>query len=131
VMFLSSIESAMFSAIHSAAAATDARRHVANSLRQMSVDSRFYMPDPELFGHPDAYALFTGFASRLEEAGLAGRFPMDVELRQIAIELLVERTTVEEVEADQSMIEHAISEAQGILDERRGQNAANDPELAS
>jgi hypothetical protein len=45
---------------------------------------------------------------------------MDVELRQIAIELLAERSTVEEVEADQSMIEHAISEAQGILGERRG-----------
>ncbi len=86
---------------------------------QMSVDGPFYMPDPELFGHPDAHPLFTGFASRLEEAGLSGRFPMDVELRQIAIELLAERTTVEEVEADQSMIEHAISEAHGIHDARR------------
>ncbi len=99
--------------------ATNARRDGANSLQQMSVDGSFYMPDPELFGHPDAYPLFTGFASKLEEAGLAGRFPLDVELRQIAIELLAERSTVEEVEADQSMIEHAISEAQGILDERR------------
>lgn len=99
--------------------ATNARRDGADSLRQMSVDGPFYMPDPELFGHPDAYPLFTGFASRLEEAGLADRFPTDVELRQIAIELLAERSTVEEVEADQSMIEHAISEAQGILDERR------------
>jgi len=92
---------------------------VANSLRQMPVDGPFYLPDPELFGHPDAYPLFTAFASGLEEAGLAGRFPLDVELRQIAIELLAERSTVEEVEADQSMIEHAITEAQGILDERR------------
>ena len=98
---------------------TNARRDGANSLRQMPVAGPFYMPDPELFGHPDAYPLFTAFASGLEEAGLAGRFPMDVELRQIAIELLAERSTVEEVEADQSMIEHAISEAQGILDERR------------
>ena len=85
----------------------------------MPVDGPFCMPDPELYGHPDAYPLFTAFASGLEEAGLAGRFPMDVELRQIAIELLAERSTVEEVEADQSMIEHAITEAQGILDERR------------
>ena len=85
----------------------------------MSVDGPFYMPDPELFGHPDAYPLFTGFASRLEEAGLADRFPTDVELREVAIELLAERSTVEEIEADQSMIEDAITEAQGILDERR------------
>ena len=99
--------------------ATTARRDGANSLRQMPVDGPFYMLDRELFGHPDAYPLFTGFASRLEEAGLAARFPMDVELRQIAIELLAERSTLEEVEADQAMIEHAISEARGILDERQ------------
>ena len=62
--------------------ATTARRDGANSLRKMPVDGPFYMLDRELFGHPDAYPLFTGFASRLEEAGLAARFPMDVELRQ-------------------------------------------------
>ena len=95
--------------------ATNPRRDGANSLQRMSVDGSFYMPDPELFGHPDAYPLFTGFASKLEEAGLAGRFPLDVELRQIAIELLAERSTVEEVEADQSMIEHAIRMIQSKL----------------
>jgi hypothetical protein len=79
----------------------------------------FYFPDPDLFRHPDAYPLFTGFAAGLEEAGLAGRFPPEIELRHIAIELLAERSTVEEVEEDPSMIEHAICEAQGILDERR------------
>ena len=79
----------------------------------------FYFPDPDLFRHPDAYPLFTGFAAGLEEAGLAGRFPPEIELRHIAIELLAERSTVEEIEEDPSMIEHAISEAQGILDERR------------
>ena len=74
------------------------------AFRQMSVDGPFYMPDPELFGHPDAYPLFTGFASRLEEAGLADRFPGEVELRHIAIELLAERSTVEEVEEDPSRL---------------------------
>ena len=48
----------------------------------------FYFPDPDLFRHPDAYPLLTGFAARLEEAGLAGRFPPEIELRHIAIELL-------------------------------------------
>ena len=79
----------------------------------------FYFPDPELFGHPDAYALFTAFAARLEEAGFADHFPPEPELRHIAIELLAERSTVEEVEEDPRMVADAIAEAQGILDERR------------
>jgi hypothetical protein len=79
----------------------------------------FYFPNPDRFRHPDAYALFTAFAARLEETGLAGRFPTEIELRQIAIELLAERSTVEEVEEDPSMIEDAIAEARGILDERQ------------
>ena len=90
----------------------------------MPVDGPFYMPDPELFGHPDAYPLFTAFASGLEEAGLAGRFPMDVELRQIAIELLAERSTVEEVDADQSMIERRRCGDGSVQVERRGREAA-------
>ena len=79
----------------------------------------FYFPDPDLFGHKDAYPLFTGFAVGLEEAGLAGRFPRETELRHIAIELLAEGSTVEEVMEDPSMIEDAIAEAQGILDQRQ------------
>jgi hypothetical protein len=85
----------------------------------LPVEEPFYFPDPQLFGHPDAYSLFTGFATRLEETGLADRFPLDSELRYIAIELLAERSTVEEVEEDPSMIEDAIAEARGILEERR------------
>ena len=87
--------------------------------KQVAAQDPFYFPDPDLFRHPDAYPLFTGFAAGLEEAGLAGRFPPEIELRHIAIELLAERSTVEEIEGDPSMIEHAISEAQGILQERR------------
>ena len=60
----------------------------------------------------------------LEEAGLAGRFPMDVELRQIAIELLAERSTVEEVDADQSMIERRRCGDGSVQVERRGREAA-------
>jgi hypothetical protein len=63
--------------------------------------------------------MFTAFAARLEETGLAARFPPEIELRQIAIELLAERSTVEEVEETPSMIEDAIAEARGILDERQ------------
>ena len=62
--------------------------------------SSFYSPDPDKFGHPGAYALFTAFASRLEEAGLASRFPTDTALRQIAVERLAEQTTIEEIESD-------------------------------
>ena len=85
----------------------------------LPVENPFYFPDPDLFRHPDAYPLFTGFAARLEEAGLSGRFPRETELRHIAIELLAEGSTVEEVIEDPSMIEDAIAEARGILDERR------------
>jgi hypothetical protein len=85
----------------------------------LPIENPFYSPDPDLFGHPDAYPLFTGFAAGLEEAGLAGRFPRETELRHIAIELLAEGSTVEEVMEDPSMIEDAIAEAQGILDQRQ------------
>ena len=85
----------------------------------LPVENPFYFPDPDLFGHPDAYPLFTGFAAGLEEAGLAGRFPRETELRHIAIELLAEGSTVEEVMEDPSMIEDAVAEAQGILDQRQ------------
>ena len=79
----------------------------------------FYFPDPDLFGHPDAYPLFAGFASRLEDAGLASRFPADTELRHIAIELLAEQTTVEDIEIDPTLIDAAIIEARSILENRR------------
>ena len=85
----------------------------------LPVENLFYFPDPDRFGHPDAYSLFTGFAAGLEEAGLAGRFPRETELRHIAIELLAEGSTVEEVIEDPSTIEDAIAEAQGILDQRQ------------
>ena len=78
----------------------------------------FYLPDPNGFGHPDAYALFAGFAARLEDAGLAPRFPADDELRQTTIELLAEQTTVEEIEHDPTIIDAAIIEARSIIDNR-------------
>ena len=78
----------------------------------------FYLPNPDLFGDPDAYPLFTAFASRLEAAGLANRFPADVELRHIAIELLAEQTTIEEIELEPTLIDAAIIEARPILENR-------------
>jgi hypothetical protein len=80
----------------------------------------FYMPDPDLFGHADAYRLFTRYAAELEEAGLADRFPPEAELRHIAIELLAERYAIEDIAGgDLYRIDDAIVEARQILDERR------------
>jgi hypothetical protein len=79
----------------------------------------FYMPDPGLFGHADAYRLYTRYAAELEEAGLASRFPPEAEVRHIAIELLAEREAVESLLEEPDLIDDAIAEARGILDERR------------
>lgn len=84
----------------------------------MSEES-FYMPDPDLFGKADAYALYTAYATNLEDAGLASQFPAESELRRIAIELLAERYAIEELEKHPSLIDDAVTEAHGILDERR------------
>lgn len=84
-----------------------------------------YMPDPGLFGHNDAWRLYTSFAAALEEAGLAERFPADPDIRKVAIELLAEREAVENVEEDPSLIDDAAEEARSIiLRERRG-NSGN------
>ena len=85
----------------------------------MSDDEPFYFPSPSMFGHPDAYGLFTGYAAKLEEAGLSPRFPSEPEVRHVAIELLAERYPVETVEQEPELIEDAIVEARGILEERR------------
>lgn len=79
----------------------------------------FYFPSPDLFGHPAAYPLYTGYAAKLEEAGLAERFPPQAALRHIAIELVAEREAVENLLEDPSLIEDAIDEARHILEERR------------
>ena len=78
------------------------------------------MPSPSMFGHADAYRMFTGYAARLEEAGPAGRFPPEADLRHIAIELLAERYASEDVAQDpDDYIPDAIDEARVILEERR------------
>ena len=72
----------------------------------------FYMPPPALFGHADAYRLFTNYAAKLEAAGLAGRFPEDAELRHAMIEMLAERYAAEDVAADpDEYLEDALAEA--------------------
>jgi hypothetical protein len=85
----------------------------------VSESEPFYFPSPDLFGHPAAYPLYTGYAAKLEEAGLAERFPPQAALRHIAIELLAEREAVENLLEDTSLIEDAIDEARHILEERR------------
>jgi hypothetical protein len=80
---------------------------------------RFYMPDPDLFRHPNAYSLYTRYAAQLQEAGLAAQFPADAELRKVAIELLAERHAVEYVIEHPEFIADAVKEARDILDERR------------
>jgi hypothetical protein len=79
----------------------------------------FYMPSPDMFGHPDAYRMYTAYAAELEAAGLADRFPKDAEVRHIAIELLAERYAVELIADEHDRIDDAIAEARLILEERR------------
>lgn len=79
----------------------------------------FYMPDPELFGHSDAYRMYTTYAAELEQAGLADRFPPDSQLRHVVIELLAERYPVGVVEEELGLIDDAVAEARGILERRR------------
>lgn len=88
----------------------------------MSDREPFYFPSPSLFGHADAYPFFTGFAADLEKAGFSDRFPEDEpEVRHVAIELLAEHHGhVEIIVEEPDLIDDAIAEARGILDERRG-----------
>jgi hypothetical protein len=85
----------------------------------MSKSEPFYMPNPDLFGHADAYRLFTRYAAELEEAGLADRFPTNTELRHITVELLAERYAIDFLEEDPTLIDEAIGEALHILEQRR------------
>jgi hypothetical protein len=86
---------------------------------RMGDSEPFYMPDPDLFGHADAYHLFTRYAAELDEAGFADRFPANAELRHIAIELLAERYAIDFLRADPTLIDEAIGEALHILEQRR------------
>jgi hypothetical protein len=79
----------------------------------------FYMPSPDMFGHSDAYRMFTTYASELEAAGLADLFPSDADLRKITVELLAERYAAEDVGDDHDLIDEAVVEARTILLRRR------------
>jgi hypothetical protein len=83
----------------------------------------FYFPSPDLFGHADAYRTYTGFASQLEEAGLTDRFPSELEVRYVAIELLAERRAVSDLVDMPDLIDEAIDEARAIVAERRSGTA--------
>jgi hypothetical protein len=86
----------------------------------------FYMPDPALFGHSDAFAAYTRYAAELDEAGLRDEFPIDSELRKIAIELLTERYSVEMVQEDRSLITESVDEAKIILRQMREKGFTTD-----
>jgi hypothetical protein len=84
----------------------------------LSESEPFYTPsDPP--DHP-AYRLFTGYAAKLEQAGLRIEFPSEPGLRNIAIEFLAESDySVEDVVEDRSIIREAVSEAEIIYNQRR------------
>jgi len=85
----------------------------------MSDPEPFYVPDPGMFEHDDAYALFTKYAAGLVDAGLEQSFPSDPEIRKIAIELLAERGAVDDAARDPRRIADAIVEAVQIRYTRR------------
>jgi len=81
----------------------------------------FYMPSPDMFVDPDNFQLVTTYAADLEAAGLRDHFPVEVDLRTIAIELLAERYPVKDVAAEpERLIYDAVDEAREILRRPRG-----------
>jgi hypothetical protein len=88
-------------------------------LARVSESEPFYVPSPEMFGHADAYRMYTTYAAELEQAGLADRFPAEADVQRVTIELLAERHFVEIVKDDPDLIDEAIAEARRILNERR------------
>ena len=79
----------------------------------------FYTPPPALFAHPNAYRLYTSYAAKLKDAGLAERFPVDAEYRHVVIELLAERYAIDAVLKEPNVIANAVAEARSILEKRR------------
>jgi hypothetical protein len=79
----------------------------------------FYLPTPDIFGHPDAYRRYTEYAATLEAAGVSDRFPAVAELRSIALELLADRYAAEDVAENPSLLDDAVAEARRILEARR------------
>lgn len=86
------------------------------------MNEAFYTPPPSMFGHGDAFGMFTTFAAQLEAAGLRPHFPADERVRHVAIELLVESygVSVEDVVDDLSLIDRAVQEADAIVAAERG-----------
>jgi hypothetical protein len=80
--------------------------------------SSFYFPGPDLFGNRFAWASYTTYAAKLEEAGLADLFPPEDDLRYIAIELLANRYRIEDVLEQRHLIDMAIEDAAALLEER-------------
>jgi hypothetical protein len=84
----------------------------------VSDSDEFYVPDPSLFDHEAAYMQFTRYATHLKEAGFADRFPADAEVRNVAIEVLATRYSIDMLDELPELIPEAIDEARGILQER-------------
>jgi hypothetical protein len=79
-----------------------------------------HFPDPELFGHGDAYGLYTRYATALDEAGFRDRLPADEEVRNVVIELLAERRCVQDLLDEPGLLDEAIAEATAKLEQRGG-----------
>jgi hypothetical protein len=84
----------------------------------MSQPEPFYAPSADLLGQ-DAWHRFTSYAADLENAGLAQRFPSDPGLRNLAVELLAERSPVGDLIDHPRLIADAIVEAVEIRYSRR------------
>jgi hypothetical protein len=78
----------------------------------------FSTPAPDQFANPRAYRLDTAYVAALEAAGLAGRFPADLELRYVLIELLAERYPVGLVRDYPFLIAELVPEAEARVARR-------------
>ena len=86
----------------------------------MSEPQSFYLPTSEMLkGDKETWQTYTNYAARLLDAGLERSFPSDAEARYVAIELLAERSAVEDLASDPRLIADAIVEAVEIRRSRR------------
>jgi hypothetical protein len=93
---------------------------ITRSPRDMSDSESFYLPTSGMLKRDkDAWQMFTTYAARLQDVGLERSFPSDDEVRYVAIELLAERYSVEDVADDPRRIADAMVEAVEIRRARR------------
>jgi hypothetical protein len=79
----------------------------------------FYVPDDDVIGHSDAHRRYATYAAKLEQTGLASRFPAETDVRHMAIEMLADQASIHAVRDDQNLIDDAVAAARAFLEERR------------